>query len=145
MRGAFCLLGRIGSQAPTRRVVDFRQQHGLYILYGDYGPHYVGLARRQHLGKRLKDHLADHHANQWDRFSWFGFRQVLRSKDEKGLCRLKDMPQISLGSPSQGIADMEALLIKALGLASNLNKMSFRQAEQWTQVRLHELDRYRYG
>lgn len=143
-RGAFRLLGRIGTNAPTRRVADFRQQHGLYILYGDYGPHYVGLCRHQHLGKRLKDHLGDGHADSWDRFSWFGFRQVLRSTDD-GICRLKDMPKLSLGSTNQGIADMEALLIRALGLAGNLNKMRFRSAEEWTQVRLHELDRYAHG
>lgn len=94
-RGAFCMLGRIGTNAPTTRVADFRQQHGLYILYSDYGPYYVGLTRRQYLGKRLKDHLGDHHAGNWDRFSWFGFRQVLKSKDENGLCALKDMPKLS--------------------------------------------------
>ncbi len=115
------------------------------ILYSDYGPYYVGLTRRQYLGKRLKDHLNDHHAEQWDRFSWFGFRQVLKSKDENGLRKLKDMPTLSLGSTSQAIADMEALLIKALGLASNLNQMNFSSADEWTQVRLHELERYRRG
>jgi hypothetical protein len=142
--GEFRLLGRRGANRPTRRVADFRTQRGLYILYGDYGPYYVGLTRRQDLGKRLKDHLADHHANRWDRFSWFGFRQVLKTTDD-GLCKLKDLPSLSLGSPDDAIADMEALLIKALGLAHNLKQMKFKSAQEWTQVRYHEWDKYRAG
>jgi hypothetical protein len=142
--GEFRLLGRRGTNLPTRRVADFRQQRGLYILYGDYGPYYVGLTKKQDLGKRLKDHLDDHHADRWDRFSWFGFRQVLKTT-ENGLCKLKALPSLSLGAPEAAIADMEALLIKALGLASNLNKMNFKSADEWTQVRLHEWDKYSEG
>lgn len=105
----------------------------------------MGLTRKQDVGKRLRDHhLDDRHRNKWDRFSWFGFRQVLRTTD-KGLCRLKELPKVSLGSPDDAIADMEALLIKALGLADNINNMSFKSAEQWTQVRLHERKKYASG
>ena len=73
-RAEFRLLGRQGVNKPTLRVADFRRQHGLYVLYGDYGPHYVGLTReRGGLGDRLKAHNRDHHANSWGRFCWFGF------------------------------------------------------------------------
>lgn len=40
---------------------------------------------------------------------------------------------------------MEAMLIKALGLSSNMNNMNFSSAHEWTQVRFHELERYRRG
>jgi hypothetical protein len=92
-------------------------------------------------GRRCRDacpigqrNLGDHHAGRWQRFSWFGFRQVMKP-EKTGPCRLKELPKLSLGSPDDAIADMEALLIKALGLANNLNQMNFKSAEQWTQVR----------
>ncbi len=48
----FRLLGRQGKNFPGVCVADFRWQNGIYVLYGDYGPHYVGLTRKQGLGKR---------------------------------------------------------------------------------------------
>lgn len=71
----FRLLGRKGSNLPGLRVADFRYQKGLYVLYGDYGPYYVGLTYTS-LGDRLKDHRHDDHGGRWTRFSWFGFRKV---------------------------------------------------------------------
>ncbi len=37
------------------------------------------------------------------------------------------------------LADMEALLIKALGLSPNINRMNFRSAQMWEQVKSHEV------
>jgi hypothetical protein len=37
----FALLGRQGQRGKSLRVADFYDQRGIYILYGDYGPHYV--------------------------------------------------------------------------------------------------------
>jgi hypothetical protein len=31
-------------------------------------------------------------AGNWDRFSWFGFRRVLKGKDDDGLQKLGKMP-----------------------------------------------------
>jgi hypothetical protein len=58
---AFRLLGRSGTNLPGLRLADFRDQRGIYVLYGDYGPHYVGLTRKRGLGLRLKHHLFDGH------------------------------------------------------------------------------------
>jgi hypothetical protein len=138
----FRMLGHIGTNQPGVRVADFREQRGLYILYGNYGAHYVGLTRKQDIGKRLRDHLDDQHAGRWDRFSWFGFRQVLKAKDADGLQRLRDMPSLQVGSPNDAIGDMEALLIKALGLPPNVKQMKFRYGQCWEQVRAHEVDWY---
>jgi hypothetical protein len=68
-KGKFRLLGRIGDYRPGLKISDFREQKGIYILYGNYGAHYVGLTRRQTLGGRLKQHLRDDHKGMWDRFS----------------------------------------------------------------------------
>jgi hypothetical protein len=140
-REAFRLIGRIGANRPGLRVADFRHQQGIYILYGNHGPHYVGLTKMQGLGKRLKDHLSDVHENQWDRFSWFGFCAVLSAKDEYGFCKLKNMAEVVVGNPESVITDVEALLIRAMGLR-NIRQMNFVEADEWTQVKLDEVKRY---
>ncbi len=135
-KGEFCLLGRQGWNAGTLRMTDFRGQRGIYILYGNYGPHYAGLTRRQTLGKRLQDHLKDEHKDKWDRFCWFGFKQVLKAKDESGLQILKaKMPLQNSIDPHSAIKEMEALLIKAMALTNRADS-KFIAAEEWHQVRL---------
>lgn len=52
-------------QAVIRDFV--RGKHGVYALYRGKGLRYVGLA--SNLSVRLKAHLADRHADSWDRFS----------------------------------------------------------------------------
>lgn len=82
-KGNFRLLGRIGKHRPNLMVADFRFQQGVYVLYGNHGAHYVGLAEAERgLGERLKDHLSDDHHDAWDRFSWFGFRPVLMGYED---------------------------------------------------------------
>jgi hypothetical protein len=122
-------------------VADFRDQRGLYVLYGNYGAHYVGLARDRGIGDRLKEHLSDRHAGQWDRFSWFGFRRLLASCDDYGLRRLSSPTTYATGELNHLIGDMEALLIKALGLEQNLADMKFRDGLQFRQVTRLEIER----
>jgi hypothetical protein len=105
------LLGRQGVNLPGLRLADFRFQQGIY------------------------------HADKWDRFSWFGFRSVLNGKDDKGLCKLKHMAGIAVGSPNYVITDVEALLIRAMGL-KNINQNNFHTAEEWTQIKAHEAERF---
>ena len=137
---AYMLLGHQGERTPKLRVVDFRMQSGLYILYGDYGPYYVGKADR--MGRRLKQHLKDRHAGKWSRFSWFGFRPVLASRDDRGLNRLREPKQKTRGTTPQAIAELEALLIRALGLENNYAKMRFPGAGAWKQVRFNDVETY---
>ena len=132
-KGAFRLLGRRGATAANLELADFRGQQGIYILYGNFGPYYVGLTRKQGLGKRLKDHLEDQLAGKWDRFSWFGFCDLLRADRTTGIRPLKALPQVQLGTPANAIGDIEALLIKAMGL-KNIKQMNFHRAQEWTQV-----------
>lgn len=140
-RGAFRLLGRQGKNLPGLRLADFRYQQGIYILYSNHGPYYTGLTTEQGLGKRLQDHLGDNHAEQWDRFSWFGFRQVLVGRDEHCICNLRELAGVAVGEPSTVIRDVEALLIRAMGL-SNIAQTQFFEAEEWIQVKAHETEHY---
>ncbi len=142
-KGVFRLLGRQGTYLPGLRGADFRHQQGIYILYGNHGPYYVGLTKKQGLGKRLGDHRIDHHADQWDRFSWFGFRKVLEGQDEFGLRKLAELAQVVVGSPNSVITDVEALLIRAMGLR-NINQNKFAEADPWIQVKSHEAEEFMY-
>jgi len=139
--GAFRLLGRQGQKLPGLRLADFRYQQGIYILYGNHGPYYTGLTKKQGFGSRLQDHLRNDKAEKWDRFSWFGFQQVLLTPDEHGICGLKELPGVAKGNPLTFIQDVEALLIRAMGL-SNIAQTKFSKADEWFQVKLDEMDRY---
>lgn len=143
-RGEFRLLGRIGANWPVVRVCDFRNQRGIYVLYDDYGPYYVGLTRRTALGSRLKQHLADYHANRWDRFSWFAFRRVLDVRHPDGTRALGAVPKFPRADSSSAIGDIEALLIQSLGTQhrGNVMEMRFTRGDHWTQVMSHEVDLY---
>lgn len=135
----FRLLGRRGTNSPGLQLADFRHQQGIYVLYGNYGAYYVGLTRKQGLGKRIKDHLTDKHANKWDRFSWFGFCATLKAAKGTGIRPIKELAELSVGSPSDAIADMEALLIKAVGPVNTAN-MKFKKASEWQQVERDQAD-----
>ena len=137
----FRLFGHIGKNLPNRRIADFRTQRGIYILYGDLGPYYAGLTREQTLGKRLKDHLEDEHADEWDRFSWFGFCSVKKGKDKYGLQLLKNMARVSMTKPHLVIKDIEAILVKAMALR-NVADSNFVHAERWEQLKLSEMEKY---
>ncbi len=134
-RNGFRLLGRLGANRPKLKVADFRHQQGIYILYDEYGPAYVGLTRAQGLGKRLKDHLSDHLADMWDRFSWFGFREP-GAVSSSGILNLETLPETGELTEDTGttIGDLEALLIQAIGPKLNSSGMRFRNAFKWEQI-----------
>src|SRR5438067_2330116 len=43
-KGTQRMLGRLGSKGSSMRVADFWSQSGIYVLYGNYGLYYVGIA-----------------------------------------------------------------------------------------------------
>jgi hypothetical protein len=139
------LLGRVGKRPPRLQICDFRLQRGIYILYDDYGPYYVGLTRIGTLGSRLKQHRRDQHEGAWDRFSWFGFAPVLKiGRYADGTSVLGKLRKQLAADSRWAIHDLEALLIQSLGTQQRGNslKMRFGRAERWTQVMAHEVDEY---
>ena len=142
VRESFRLLGRIGSNTGKIKIADFRRQQGIYILYDQYGPTYVGLTRDQGLGKRLKDHHFDRHKGKWDRFSWFGFWPVCQSPSAAGIYGM-EKPQADISEDTNAtIGDLEALLIKAMGTRNNRAAMNFKTAREWTQIASDEIETY---
>lgn len=140
----FRLLGRVGTRSPRLQICDFRSQRGIYVLYDVHGACYVGLARAQDIGNRLRAHTRGHLSGEWDRFSWFGFRRVLTSQKPDGTRRLGTVPDRLLTNSDATIGDIEALLIQALGTyrVGNLQQMRFASAERWQQVREDEVSHY---
>jgi hypothetical protein len=65
----------------------------------------------------------------------------LKAEKYTGICPLKSLAELSVGSPSDAIADMEALLIKAVG-PMNAADMKFKRASEWVQVERDQTDYY---
>lgn len=145
------LLGRINKQGSSLRVANFWNQQGIYVLYNDYGPYYVGRTSGQQmsLGKRLRHHAlglnGSPHAGKWDRFSWFGWRGVLEGADSRGLRNLRKMPKHLLTNSTSTVNDIEALLIYCFGTrqaGGNGKNETFAAALQWEQVFADEREKY---
>lgn len=141
-RPGFQLLGRRGKNISTLQLTDFRSQHGIYVMYNEWGSYYVGLALTGTIGRRLRAHsIRDAHQGKWDRFSWFGFDRVLLSHDPEGLQRLKRMPISQQVDPGKILRDVEALLIHVMPSVNKRNER-FASAKEWKQVRLDEREHY---
>lgn len=95
-----------GKQQPSSRPVDFGGQRGVYILYDHHTVVYVGRSVDRPLGRRLFEHTADRLGSRWNRFSWFGLRDV---SDDGALIEAP----LRVSQPSL-IGTFEALLIEAL-------------------------------
>lgn len=69
------------TSSKKSKIVDFREQTGIYVLYADYKIIYIGQAGNGHanLFTRLRKHLTDDLSQRWDRFSWFGLQQVRKT------------------------------------------------------------------
>lgn len=73
------LLG-IPAHAKNSEHIDLWDQHGIYVLFQDFDPVYVGQTYDQGLGKRLRDHWRSIHKHgRWNRFSWYGMRKINQS------------------------------------------------------------------
>lgn len=141
-RNGFRLLGRIGANRGNIRVADFRHQQGIYILFDEYGPAYVGLTSAQGLGKRLKDHLTDHLRDKWDRFSWFGFHPIGSPDPRSRILQLNQPDENLTDDTRTTIGDLEALLIRSIGPKRNTAYPGFQGAEEWTQIDYEEQEKY---
>jgi hypothetical protein len=122
------------------RVVDIRTQRGIYVIYGDHGAHYVGLASEDRLGWRIREHARKDSEEDWDKFSWFAFDEVLLHRDADGLCIIHKS-DFSGGDPQKMIRDVEALLIKVLN-TKNIQDSRFKGAEEWKQILKADVEHY---
>ncbi|RNI25151.1 hypothetical protein [Flexivirga caeni] len=140
------MLGYRGINAGTVRVCDFRRARGLYILYNDYGPNYVGIARgTQGIGQRLLSHDRTRNDAQktWTRFSWFSFDDVV-DVGKTGWSEIRLRSALKEVDAATVVFDMEALMIKVLGTAIQGSQidMNFNRGQavkQWHQITYDDL------
>jgi len=99
------------ARAPFR-IVDFREQQGVYCLYDDgFKLVYVGQAGAnddQRLFVRLRQHNKDALADRWSRFSWYGMRWVKKNAPE-----LANEVTATHTKPGDILNHIEAILISA--------------------------------
>ena len=110
------LLGQeVGSK--DKDPVDFRDQIGIYALHDNFELVYIGqVGAKQEKDKkgatlltRLRAHRVDRLSERWDRFSWFGLRDVVKSSDKE----LTDLRKANLSVTRVQILN----LVEAVGIA----------------------------
>lgn len=134
------LWGHQGEHRRVVRVADFWNQSGIYILYGDYGIFRIGRTFGS-IGGRLQTHNRDYSEDQWDKFSWFGFRSVLQRR-VNGVSQLGRRGEYRLARPNNSIRDSEAMLIRATNPRECHNTPTFTQHDQWEQIPLADVDHF---
>jgi hypothetical protein len=98
----------LGTASKSNKGPDLNayEERGVYVLYNDYVPVYVGKAFRQSIGYRLQLHRESRRkGSRWDSFSWFGLRGF---KTNGELRKLSRIPAVR---PEALIETLEALLI----------------------------------
>lgn len=76
------LTGRWRDDKGKFRNNNFWTAKGVYVLYVDFKPIYVGkaIADGSGIGKRLADHLSDRLTARWDMFSWYSVSAPSKTK-----------------------------------------------------------------
>ena len=121
------LLGkrRSDSKGPD---INIYEERGVYVLYKDFEPVYVGKADETSIGYRLQMHRQSRRKGpRWDRFSWFGIRGLTKKN------RLRGTNAAFHPTKNQLIATLEALLIVAIDPRLNARREKFKNA-----VSLHQ-------
>lgn len=98
-----------GTQITGSKLVNFKDQKGIYLLHDAREVIYVGQAVKQPISKRLSDHCKDRLNGRWDRFSWFGFYDV----NEDGTLMQNDFQNTKFTMENLANA-FEAILIEGL-------------------------------
>ena len=135
-------LGGVPRKKVKSPVANFAQQSGIYILYSDHRPIYVGQAN-QTLFARLKAHwLTDDLAGRWETFTWLGFRRVVGGAKPK-----LSIPDANFSiSPKQLLDHLEAAMIHAFEPPLNGQEGRFGAGviryKQVRDPRLGPTDRY---
>ena len=129
-RNSGALLGA-ASRSRNAKIIDFREQRGIYVLYADYELVYIGQtgARNDRLFKRLRSHKTDHLSERWNKFSWFGTQWVTTAGELS-----KDTASINENiAPALNILEAVSIAISEPRL--NLQRGKWGEAKQYYQIR----------
>ena len=100
----------LGKRSPKAPDINIYEERGVYILYKDYVPVYVGKGFKTSIGYRLQEHRGDwKKGTRWDAFSWFGI--IGLNEDDKIAKPTTVSHQLS---SRELVAALEALLIAVI-------------------------------
>ena len=140
-------------KADEDKVVNFWTQTGIYVLYQDFTPIYVGQTgikkkRKSEetkeqggtspipkvLGGRLTEHYySDDLVGKWNKFSWFGFKKV---NADKTLGRVHGR-----GASGGGITyQSEVHLLEAVLISIFAGNIQNKQDGGWKSIGVHRFD-----
>jgi hypothetical protein len=131
--------GRGGSKGllagqRKRRIIDFRNQIGVYVLYDEVrSPVYVGQAGQGNarLFSRLRSHQRDYLGHRWQYFSWFGLLSVNKSGRLSGH---DDKWKHVTGTIRSTLNEIEGVLIAATEPRFNKQGAQFRGIARYRQI-----------
>jgi len=115
------------------RVTDFREQIGIYVLYGENREVvYIGQtgSGRRRLFLRLRDHTRDHLRDRWSNFSWFGFRRV---NNDSHMSNAQSSNSKIQANSVEALNEIESVLLQLFEPRLNKQGPRWREAEEYLQ------------
>ncbi|MBN9615803.1 MAG: hypothetical protein J0G35_09550 [Acidobacteriales bacterium] len=115
-----CLLGK---ESKSKKSLDINvwNEKGVYVLYKEYLPVYVGKAFKQSIGRRLQLHRDSRRKGpRWDSFSWFGIEDELQKS-------------VKISDAEALIETLEALLIVVIDPRLNSRREKLKGATHFLQ------------
>lgn len=103
------------------------REYGIYCLYDEYVPIYVGRAYKKCIGERLAAHLKDRLAGRWDSFSWFGVNGINADGS------IREFNQ-RLNTRERIVKSLESFAIIAFDPRLNRRHERIAGADEFTQV-----------
>jgi hypothetical protein len=121
----------------TKRIVDFQEQMGIYVLY-DRFEQPVQIGQAQVIFVRLRQHRADHLRNRWAYFTWFGFYKV--SAAHQLLAKEQAIELKKVTTLGEALHEIEAVLIQVMEPRLNRRGPNWKDTEEYLQVRKSDDD-----
>ena len=116
-----------GRQTSKSQLVDFKTVRGVYMLFKDYDMIYVGVAVKESIAKRLKQHTKDKHSTCWNRFSWFSFDGV----NQNGTIRKVNTFSVGIDDVAKAV---EAIVIEGAEPHRNGRGGDYLKGRKYTQL-----------
>lgn len=117
----------VGRQTSKSQPVDFKTMRGVYMLHDNHQLVYVGVAVKESIAKRLRQHTKDKLCDCWNRFSWFGIDGVNQNGS------IRKINTFSVKSDDVAKA-LEAIVIESAKLPHNKRGGDYLKGREYTQI-----------
>lgn len=116
-----------GRQTSKSLPVDFKTVRGVYMLLDNNQFVYVGVAVKESIAKRLRQHTKDKHCNRWNNFSWFSFDGV----NQNGTIRKVNTFSVGIDDVAKAV---EAIVIEGVDPYRNGRGGDYLKGRKYTQI-----------